>query len=148
MNVVFGQFSKISPSCYSTMMVELLNGMNLSGRRQLFMLVYGSKLNGESIRWHLQICSWLVHDNFRWTTNSEKQPIYLHSLNHVPRWYAKRFLHPNIVAAYDYIFMWDEDLGVEHFDAEEWVFVFWHPSLVIWIWLCTCIFRTLFLPLN
>ena len=35
------------------------------------------------------------------------------------RWYAKRFLHPDIVARYDYIFIWDEDLGVEHFDAEE-----------------------------
>ena len=36
-----------------------------------------------------------------------------------PRWYAKRFLHPDIVASYDYIFIWDEDLGVEHFDAEK-----------------------------
>jgi Protein of unknown function (DUF707) len=37
------------------------------------------------------------------------------------RWYAKRFLHPDIVAAYEYIFIWDEDLGVEHFNAEEYV---------------------------
>ncbi|KAG5522044.1 hypothetical protein RHGRI_034298 [Rhododendron griersonianum] len=36
-------------------------------------------------------------------------------------WYAKRFLHPDIVAAYDYIFIWDEDLGVEHFNAEEYI---------------------------
>lgn len=35
------------------------------------------------------------------------------------RWYAKRFLHPDVVAPYDYIFIWDEDLGVEHFDAEK-----------------------------
>lgn len=35
------------------------------------------------------------------------------------RWYAKRFLHPDIVASYEYIFIWDEDLGVEHFNAEE-----------------------------
>lgn len=41
-------------------------------------------------------------------------------LNFYPsRWYAKRFLHPDIVAPYDYIFIWDEDLGVEHFNAEE-----------------------------
>jgi hypothetical protein len=40
---------------------------------------------------------------------------------HTSRWYAKRFLHPDIVAAYDYIFVWDEDLGVDHFDAEEYV---------------------------
>lgn len=31
------------------------------------------------------------------------------------RWFAKRFLHPDIVADYDYIFLWDEDLGVENF---------------------------------
>lgn len=35
------------------------------------------------------------------------------------RWYAKRFLHPDIVAPYDYIFIWDEDLGVENFDSEK-----------------------------
>ncbi|KAF3793325.1 hypothetical protein EJ110_NYTH09735 [Nymphaea thermarum] len=37
------------------------------------------------------------------------------------RWFAKRFLHPDILAAYDYIFIWDEDLGVEHFNAEEYL---------------------------
>ncbi|WVZ01463.1 hypothetical protein V8G54_027532 [Vigna mungo] len=31
------------------------------------------------------------------------------------RWFAKRFLHPDIVSIYDYIFLWDEDLRVEHF---------------------------------
>ncbi|KAG8655234.1 hypothetical protein MANES_04G019500v8 [Manihot esculenta] len=36
-------------------------------------------------------------------------------------WYAKRFLHPDIIAAYEYIFIWDEDLGVEHFDAEKYI---------------------------
>lgn len=44
---------------------------------------------------------------------------YIGFLNIGERWYAKRFLHPDIVAPYEYIFMWDEDLGVEHFDAEE-----------------------------
>lgn len=34
------------------------------------------------------------------------------------RWYAKRFLHPDVVSAYEYIFIWDEDLGVEHFNAD------------------------------
>ena len=36
-----------------------------------------------------------------------------------PRWFAKRFLHPDIVAPYDYIFIWDEDLGVDNFDPDE-----------------------------
>lgn len=35
------------------------------------------------------------------------------------RWYAKRFMHPDIVDQYNYIFLWDEDLGVEHFHAEK-----------------------------
>ena len=34
------------------------------------------------------------------------------------RWYAKRFLHPSIVAPYEYIFIWDQDLGCGTFDAE------------------------------
>lgn len=38
------------------------------------------------------------------------------------RWYAKRFLHPDIVSAYEYIFIWDEDLGVEHFNADKYYF--------------------------
>ncbi|MBA0728826.1 hypothetical protein Golax_001693, partial [Gossypium laxum] len=36
-------------------------------------------------------------------------------------WYAKRFLHPDVVAAYEYIFIWDEDLGVEHFNADRYI---------------------------
>ncbi|XP_039037563.1 uncharacterized protein LOC120174907 [Hibiscus syriacus] len=36
-------------------------------------------------------------------------------------WYAKRFLHPDIFSAYDYIFIWDEDLGVEHFNADRYI---------------------------
>uniref|UniRef100_A0A0E0CBY7 Uncharacterized protein n=1 Tax=Oryza meridionalis TaxID=40149 RepID=A0A0E0CBY7_9ORYZ len=36
-------------------------------------------------------------------------------------WYAKRFLHPDIVAPYDYIFIWDEDLSVQHFNAEAYI---------------------------
>ena len=37
------------------------------------------------------------------------------------RWFAKRFLHPDVVSIYDYIFLWDEDLGVEHFDPGRYV---------------------------
>nr|GEW34745.1 hypothetical protein GOBAR_DD19008 [Tanacetum cinerariifolium] len=29
------------------------------------------------------------------------------------RWYAKHFLHPDIVAPFDYIFIWGEDLGLD-----------------------------------
>ncbi|CAM6114291.1 unnamed protein product [Calypogeia fissa] len=36
-------------------------------------------------------------------------------------WYAKRFLHPDVVAPFDYIFIWDDDLGVEHFNAAKYI---------------------------
>ncbi|XP_033133774.1 uncharacterized protein LOC103836245 isoform X1 [Brassica rapa] len=36
-------------------------------------------------------------------------------------WFAKRFLHPDVVSIYDYIFIWDEDLGVENFSPESYL---------------------------
>ncbi|XP_057442101.1 uncharacterized protein LOC130733837 [Lotus japonicus] len=54
-------------------------------------------------------------DNFEWS----KKAIHISVRKQTKWWYAKRFLHPYIVAPYDYIFIWDEDLGLDHFDAEE-----------------------------
>ncbi|CBI22818.3 unnamed protein product, partial [Vitis vinifera] len=54
-------------------------------------------------------------DEFEWS----KRAIHVSVRRQTKWWYAKRFLHPDIVAPYDYIFIWDEDLGVEHFNAEE-----------------------------
>ncbi|CAN6223152.1 unnamed protein product [Urochloa humidicola] len=31
-------------------------------------------------------------------------------------WFAKRFLHPKVVAEYEYVFLWDEDIEVDAFD--------------------------------
>ncbi|XP_021626049.1 uncharacterized protein LOC110624913 isoform X2 [Manihot esculenta] len=42
--------------------------------------------------------------------------IHVSAVNQTKWWFAKRFLHPDIVAEYDYIFLWDEDLGVENFN--------------------------------
>ncbi|KAG6425440.1 hypothetical protein SASPL_115875 [Salvia splendens] len=56
-------------------------------------------------------------EEFEWS----KRAIHVSAIKQTKWWYAKRFLHPDIVAAYDYIFIWDEDLGVEHFDAEEYI---------------------------
>ncbi|CAN1838644.1 hypothetical protein LINPERHAP1_LOCUS35512 [Linum perenne] len=56
-------------------------------------------------------------DEFEWS----KQAIHVSARKQTKWWYAKRFLHPDIVASYDYIFIWDEDLGVEHFNAEEYI---------------------------
>jgi hypothetical protein len=46
---------------------------------------------------------------------------YIVNAYELNRWFAKRFLHPSIVAAYEYVFVWDEDLGVDNFTAEEYI---------------------------
>ncbi|KAD6795472.1 hypothetical protein E3N88_06368 [Mikania micrantha] len=56
-------------------------------------------------------------DEFEWS----KRAIHVSVPRQTKWWYAKRFLHPDIIAPYDYIFIWDEDLGVENFDAEEYI---------------------------
>nr|XP_043605965.1 uncharacterized protein LOC122578136 [Erigeron canadensis]XP_043605966.1 uncharacterized protein LOC122578136 [Erigeron canadensis] len=56
-------------------------------------------------------------DEFEWS----KHAIHISVVKQTKWWYAKRFLHPDIVAPYDYIFIWDEDLGVDHFNAEEYI---------------------------
>ncbi|XP_059670078.1 uncharacterized protein LOC132315725 isoform X2 [Cornus florida] len=56
-------------------------------------------------------------DEFEWSNRA----IHVSAQKQTKWWYAKRFLHPDIVAPYDYIFIWDEDLGVENFDAEEYI---------------------------
>ncbi|KAG8387660.1 hypothetical protein BUALT_Bualt02G0044500 [Buddleja alternifolia] len=53
-------------------------------------------------------------DQFEWS----QRAIHVSVRKQTKWWYAKRFLHPDLVAAYDYIFIWDEDLGVEHFNPE------------------------------
>ncbi|KAG8364036.1 hypothetical protein BUALT_Bualt19G0084400 [Buddleja alternifolia] len=44
--------------------------------------------------------------------------VHISAKNQTKWWFAKRFLHPDIVAEYEYIFLWDEDLGVEHFHPQ------------------------------
>ncbi|XP_057530388.1 uncharacterized protein LOC130808870 isoform X1 [Amaranthus tricolor] len=56
-------------------------------------------------------------DQFEWS----KHAIHVSVPKQTKWWYAKRFLHPDIVAPYEYIFIWDEDLGVDNFDAEKYI---------------------------
>ncbi|XP_022754194.1 uncharacterized protein LOC111302644 [Durio zibethinus] len=56
-------------------------------------------------------------DQFEWS----KKAIHVSVKKQTKWWYAKRFLHPDVVAPYEYIFIWDEDLGVEHFNAERYI---------------------------
>eukprot|EP00256_Glycine_max_P065708 XP_025980303.1 uncharacterized protein LOC102666093 [Glycine max] len=51
--------------------------------------------------------------------------------NQTKWWFAKRFLHPDIVSIYDYIFLWDEDLGVEHFSPSRYVEIIKREGLEI-----------------
>lgn len=50
---------------------------------------------------------------FPWSSRA----IHVVAANQTKWWFAKRFLHPDIVAAYKYIFVWDEDIGVANFHA-------------------------------
>ncbi|KAI7749434.1 hypothetical protein M8C21_000254 [Ambrosia artemisiifolia] len=54
-------------------------------------------------------------DRYEWS----KKSIHISVKRQTKWWYAKRFLHPDIVAAYEYIFIWDEDLGVKHFNGDK-----------------------------
>ncbi|KAF7154497.1 hypothetical protein RHSIM_Rhsim01G0215900 [Rhododendron simsii] len=56
-------------------------------------------------------------DQFDWS----KRVVHVSVRKQTKWWYAKRFLHPDIVAAYEYIFIWDEDLGVEHFNGDKYI---------------------------
>ncbi|XP_026661813.2 uncharacterized protein LOC103710580 isoform X2 [Phoenix dactylifera] len=47
----------------------------------------------------------------RWSDSA----LHISAINQTKWWFAKRFLHPDVVAEYNYIFLWDEDLEVENF---------------------------------
>ncbi|XP_049934573.1 uncharacterized protein LOC116257254 [Nymphaea colorata] len=50
--------------------------------------------------------------DLQWSDNV----LHVSAVNQTKWWFANRFLHPDVVDEYNYIFLWDEDLGVEHFD--------------------------------
>ncbi|CAN6552990.1 unnamed protein product [Malus baccata var. baccata] len=50
-----------------------------------------------------------------WDLEWSNEAIHIVAQNQTKWWFAKRFLHPDIVSIYDYVFLWDEDLGVENF---------------------------------
>ncbi|VFQ60587.1 unnamed protein product [Cuscuta campestris] len=52
--------------------------------------------------------------DFKWSNDV----IHISALNQTKWWFAKRFLHPDVVAEYNYIFLWDEDLGVQNFNPK------------------------------
>ncbi|XP_038893166.1 uncharacterized protein LOC120082028 isoform X1 [Benincasa hispida] len=65
--------------------------------------------------------------DFAWSSRA----LHVSALNQTKWWFAKRFLHPDIVAEYNYIFLWDEDLGVEYFDPKRYVSILKEEGLEI-----------------
>ncbi|OEL27838.1 hypothetical protein BAE44_0011142 [Dichanthelium oligosanthes] len=66
---------------------------------------------------HYDGCTTEWDADFEWS----KEAIHVSARKQAKWWYAKRFLHPSVVAPYDYVFLWDEDLNVDFFDADEYV---------------------------
>ncbi|ESQ55544.1 hypothetical protein EUTSA_v10025410mg [Eutrema salsugineum] len=60
-----------------------------------------------------------------------EQAIHVSVMNQTKWWFAKRFLHPDIVADYEYIFLWDEDLGVAHFSPRKYLSIVKEEGLEI-----------------
>eukprot|EP00698_Gefionella_okellyi_P007251 TRINITY_DN1760_c0_g1_i1.p1 TRINITY_DN1760_c0_g1~~TRINITY_DN1760_c0_g1_i1.p1 ORF type:complete len:433 (-),score=87.27 TRINITY_DN1760_c0_g1_i1:716-2014(-) len=48
------------------------------------------------------------YSEFEWHSDV----LIVHAKGQMKWWFAKRFLHPDIVSNYDYIFVWDDDLDV------------------------------------
>ncbi|KAM0840770.1 hypothetical protein ACQ4PT_059434 [Festuca glaucescens] len=51
-------------------------------------------------------------DDLEWS----RRAVHVSARGQTKWWFAKRFLHPDIVAEYDYVFLWDEDVEVDAFD--------------------------------
>ncbi|XP_031501014.1 uncharacterized protein LOC116264770 [Nymphaea colorata] len=58
---------------------------------------YDGNVNGwNDLQWHSKAIHIVANNQSKW-------------------WFAKRFLHPDIISIYDYVFIWDEDIGVDNF---------------------------------
>ncbi|CAI9770697.1 unnamed protein product [Fraxinus pennsylvanica] len=64
---------------------------------------------------------------FEWSNYA----IHVSAINQTKWWFAKRFLHPDVVARYAYIFLWDEDLGVENFHVGRYLSIIKEEGLQI-----------------
>ncbi|XP_031407859.1 uncharacterized protein LOC116216077 isoform X2 [Punica granatum] len=56
-------------------------------------------------------------NKFEWSSRA----IHVSAVSQTKWWFAKRFLHPDIVSEYEYIFLWDEDLEVDNFDPGRYI---------------------------
>jgi hypothetical protein len=51
-------------------------------------------------------------DDLEWS----RRAVHVSARGQTKWWFAKRFLHPDVVAGYEYVFLWDEDVEVDAFD--------------------------------
>ncbi|CAO2826472.1 unnamed protein product [Amaranthus hypochondriacus] len=65
--------------------------------------------------------------DFKWST----RVLHVVAAHQTKWWFAKRFLHPDIVSQYSYIFLWDGDLGVENFNVQRYLSVIKKEGLQI-----------------
>lgn len=56
-------------------------------------------------------------DDLEWSRNA----IHISTRKQAKWWFAKRFLHPDFVKPYEYIFIWDEDLDLRHFSGDRYI---------------------------
>ncbi|KAM0883923.1 hypothetical protein ACQ4PT_031297 [Festuca glaucescens] len=45
-----------------------------------------------------------------------RRAVHVAAADQTKWWFGKRFLHPDLVAEYDYVFLWDDDIEVDGFD--------------------------------
>ncbi|CAM0884363.1 unnamed protein product [Alopecurus aequalis] len=45
-----------------------------------------------------------------------RRAVHVAAVDQTKWWFGKRFLHPDLVAEYEYVFLWDEDIEVDGFD--------------------------------
>ncbi|PKA64140.1 hypothetical protein AXF42_Ash005152 [Apostasia shenzhenica] len=64
---------------------------------------------------------------FEWSDKA----IHIVAQSQTKWWFAKRFLHPDVVALYDYIFLWDEDIGVDYFHPGRYMQIVFSEGLQI-----------------
>ncbi|KAJ4773738.1 lysine ketoglutarate reductase trans-splicing-like protein (DUF707) [Rhynchospora pubera] len=57
--------------------------------------------------------------------------IHVVAQNQTKWWFAKRFMHPDVVSTYDHIFLWDEDLGVDNFNPKRYLEIMLSEGLEI-----------------
>ncbi|KAL2897173.1 LRR receptor kinase SERL2 [Bienertia sinuspersici] len=75
----------------------------------------------------IELVNAMVGKEFWWND----RVVHVSAINQTKWWFAKRFMHPDVVAAYEYNFLWDEDLGVDDFDPLQYISIVKEEGLQI-----------------